>query len=98
MQVLFMHPTEGPVEKGYCVIAHDRRGHGTTWTTTPPIMVQTPANPGGLPIEVFDGFRQQLAANRAQCYRDLASGPFYGFNRPGAQVSQAVIENWWRRA
>jgi non-heme chloroperoxidase len=60
-------------------------------------MVQTPANPGGLPIEVFDGLRQQLAANRAQFYRNLASGPFYGYNRPGAQVSQAVIENWWRQ-
>jgi non-heme chloroperoxidase len=63
----------------------------------PPIMVKTAANPGGLPIEVFDGFRQQLAANRAQFYRDVASGPFYGFNRPGAQVSEAVIDNWWRQ-
>ena len=63
----------------------------------PPIMVKTPANPGGLPIEVFDGFRQQLAANRAQFYLDLASGPFYGFNRPGAGASQAVIQNWWRQ-
>ena len=142
------------VEKGYRVIAHDRRGHGrssqvsevTTWTTTPrtpprssthldlrdaihighstgggeathyvarhgkgrvaklvligavpPIMVKTPANPGGLPIEVFDGLRRQLAANRAQFYRDFASGPFYGYNRPGAKVSQGVIENWWRQ-
>jgi len=64
----------------------------------PPIMVKTPANPGGLPIAVFDELRQQLAANRAQFYRDLASGPFYGYNRPGAKVSQAVIENWWRQA
>jgi len=63
----------------------------------PPIMVKTPANPGGLPIEVFDDFRRQLAANRAQFYLDVASGPFYGFNRPGAQVSQGVIENWWRQ-
>jgi len=63
----------------------------------PPIMVKTPANPGGLPIEVFDGFRQQLAANRAQFYLDVASGPFYGFNRPGAQASQGVIQNWWRQ-
>ncbi len=63
----------------------------------PPIMVKTAENPGGLPIEVFDGFRQQLAANRAQFYRDVASGPFYGFNRPGAQVSEAVIDNWWRQ-
>jgi non-heme chloroperoxidase len=63
----------------------------------PPIMVKTPANPGGLPIEVFDGFRQQLAANRAQFYLDVASGPFYGFNRPGANISQGVIQNWWRQ-
>ena len=63
----------------------------------PPIMVKTPANPGGLPIEVFDGFRRQLAANRAQFYLEIASGPFYGFNRPGAPMSQAVIQNWWRQ-
>jgi non-heme chloroperoxidase len=64
----------------------------------PPIMLKTPANPGGLPLDVFDGFRQQLAANRAQFYLDLASGPFYSFNRPGARVSQGVIQNWWRQA
>ena len=63
----------------------------------PPIMVKTPANPGGLPIEVFDGLRGQLAANRTQFYLDFASGPFYGFNRPGANASQAVIQNWWRQ-
>jgi non-heme chloroperoxidase len=144
------------VEKGYRVIAHDRRGHGRSTQVgsghdmdhyaadaaavvehldlrdaihighstgggeathyvarhgqsqgrvaklilicaVPPIMVKTPANPGGLPIEVFDDFRQQLAANRARFYLDIASGPFYGYNRPGAKVSQAVIENWWRQ-
>jgi non-heme chloroperoxidase len=63
----------------------------------PPIMVKTAANPGGLPLEVFDGFRQALAANRAQFYRDVASGPFYGYNRPEANASQAVIDNWWRQ-
>jgi non-heme chloroperoxidase len=143
-------------EKGYRVIAHDRRGHGRSTQVgsghdmdhyaadaaavvehldlreaihighstgggeathyvarhgqsqgrvakliligaVPPIMVKTPANPGGLPIEVFDDFRQQLAANRARFYLDIASGPFYGYNRPGAKVSQAVIENWWRQ-
>ena len=63
----------------------------------PPLMVKTEANPGGLPIEVFDGFRQQLAANRAPFYLDVASGPFYGFNRPGAKVSQGAIQNWWRQ-
>jgi len=64
----------------------------------PPIMVKTPANPGGTPLEVFDGFRQQLAANRAQVYLDFASGPFYSYNRPGAKPSQGVIQNWWRQA
>src|SRR5258707_8158818 len=63
----------------------------------PPIMVKTEKNPGGLPIEVFDGFRAALAANRAQFFRDVPSGPFYGFNRPGAKVSPGVIDNWWRQ-
>jgi non-heme chloroperoxidase len=142
------------LERGYRVIAHDRRGHGRSSQVgdghdmdhyaedvaalvtqldlgnavhighstgggeaahyaarhgkgrlaklvligaVPPIMVKTPANPGGLPLEVFDGLRQQLAANRAQFYRDFASGPFYGYNRPGAKVSEAVIDNWWRQ-
>jgi non-heme chloroperoxidase len=142
------------LDKGYRVIAHDRRGHGrSTQTATgnemdtyaadvselvkaldlrnvihighstgggevahyvarakkgrvskavlmgavPPIMVKSEKNPGGLPIDVFDGFRAALAANRAQFYRDVPSGPFYGFNRPGAQVSEGVIANWWRQ-
>jgi non-heme chloroperoxidase len=142
------------LEKGYRVIAHDRRGHGRSSQVgdghdmdhyaadvaavvrhldlreavhvghstgggealhyaarhgqgrvaklvligaVPPIMLKSAANPGGLPIEVFDGFRQALAANRAQFYRDVASGPFYGYNRPGAAVSPAVIDNWWRQ-
>ena len=63
----------------------------------PPIMVKSDANPGGLPIEVFDGFRASLVANRAQFYVDVPAGPFYGYNRPGAQVSQGVIDNWWRQ-
>jgi non-heme chloroperoxidase len=63
----------------------------------PPIMLKTEANPGGLPIEVFDGFRAALAANRAQFYRDVPAGPFYGFNRPGAKVCEGVIDNWWRQ-
>ena len=63
----------------------------------PPLMVKTPANPGGLPIEVFDGLRKQLAENRSQFYIDLPSGPFYGFNRPGAKPSQPIIQNWWRQ-
>jgi non-heme chloroperoxidase len=66
-------------------------------SAVPPIMVKTPANPGGLPKEVFDGLQAQLAANRAQFYRDLPAGPFYGFNRPGATVSEGIIQNWWRQ-
>ena len=142
------------LEKGFRVIAHDRRGHGRSSQTdtgnemdtyaadvaeltdhldlqgaihighstgggevahyvarakpgrvakavlisaVPPIMVKSPTNPGGLPIEVFDGFRTAQAANRAQFFLDVASGPFYGFNRPGAAVSEAVIRNWWRQ-
>jgi non-heme chloroperoxidase len=63
----------------------------------PPLMVKTEKNPGGSPIEVFDGFRQALAANRAQFFLDVPSGPFYGFNRPGAKASQGIIQNWWRQ-
>jgi len=63
----------------------------------PPIMVKSDKNPGGLPIEVFDGFRTALVANRAQFYLDVASGPFYGFNRPGVTPIQGVIRNWWRQ-
>jgi non-heme chloroperoxidase len=63
----------------------------------PPIMVKSDANPGGLPIEVFDSFRTQTATNRAQFFLDVASGPFYGFNRDGAEVKQGVIQNWWRQ-
>jgi non-heme chloroperoxidase len=62
-----------------------------------PIMVKTAANPGGLPKEVFDGLQAQVAGNRAQFYRDLPTGPFYGFNRAGAKVSEGVIQNWWRQ-
>jgi len=64
----------------------------------PPIMLKTDKNPGGLPREVFDGFRNAVLANRAQCYIDIAAGPFYGFNRPGAKVSKGIIDNWWRQA
>jgi len=63
----------------------------------PPIMIKTEANPDGLSKEVFDGFRSALVANRAQFFRDVASGPFYGFNRPDAKVSQGLIDNWWRQ-
>jgi non-heme chloroperoxidase len=144
------------LEKGYRVVAHDRRGHGRSaqvsdghdmdhyaadaaavfehldlrnvihvghstgggevtryvarhgqpqgrvakavlMNAVPPIMVRTASNPGGLPIEVFDGLRAELAANRAQFYIDLPAGPFYGFNRPGAKVTDGQIRNWWRQ-
>ncbi|MGX9391853.1 alpha/beta fold hydrolase [Nitrobacteraceae bacterium UC4446_H13] len=63
----------------------------------PPLMLKTAANPGGLPLEAFDGLRKELAANRSQFYLDFASGPFYGYNRPNSKPSQAVIWNWWRQ-
>jgi non-heme chloroperoxidase len=143
------------LEKGFRVIAHDRRGHGRSSQTdtgnemdtyaadlialaahlnlknaihvghstgggevvhyvaraeagrvkkaviigaVPPVMVKSDKNPGGLPLEVFDGFRAALIANRAQFYIDIPSGPFYGFNRPGAKISEGVIRNWWRQS
>jgi non-heme chloroperoxidase len=64
-------------------------------SSVPPLMLKTPANPGGLPIEVFDSFRSALLANRAQFFKDVPSGPFFGFNRPGAKVSQGMIDSWW---
>jgi non-heme chloroperoxidase len=124
------------LQKGYRVVAHDRRGHGRSSQVgeghdmdhyvghstgggeaaryaarhgqgrvarlvligaVPPIMVKTPANSGGTPIEVFDDFRKQLAANRAEFYRAVAGGPFYGYNRTGVKASQAVVDNWWRQ-
>jgi non-heme chloroperoxidase len=142
------------LDKGFRVIAHDRRGHGRSTQTdsgndmdtyaadvdalvtqlgltnaihvghstgggevtryvarhgkgrvakavlldaVPPVMVKKESNPGGTPIEVFDGYRAALAANRAQLYLDIPTGPFYGFNRPGAKVSQGLIQNWWRQ-
>ena len=66
-------------------------------SAVPPLMVKTEGKPGGTPIEVFDGFRTALAANRAQFFLDVASGPFYGFNREGAAVSEGVVRNWWRQ-
>ena len=63
----------------------------------PPIMLKTASNPGGLPLEVFDGFRAALSANRSQFFIDVPAGPFYGFNRRGANVSQGLIDNWWRQ-
>ncbi|WP_066588272.1 alpha/beta fold hydrolase [Sphingomonas pruni] len=63
----------------------------------PPVMVKSETNPGGTPIEVFDGFRTALMANRSQFYLDVASGPFYNFNKPGVEPIQGLIDNWWRQ-
>ncbi len=75
----------------------ERVAKAVLMSAVPPIMVKTAENPDGLPIEVFDGLRAALAANRAQFYRDLPTGPFYGFNRPGAKPVEGVIANWWRQ-
>ncbi len=142
------------LEKGYRVIAHDRRGHGRSDQTdsgnemdtyandvvelaraldlknaihighstgggevaryaarsengriakailigaVPPVMARTQSNPDGIPLEVFDGFRASITANRAQFFLDIPSGPFFGFNREGAKVSEGQIQNWWRQ-
>lgn len=66
-------------------------------SAVPPLMVQTEANPEGLPKSVFDGLQAQLAANRSEFYRALPSGPFYNFGKPGVESSEAIIENWWRQ-
>ena len=66
-------------------------------SSVPPLMVQTPANPGGLPKSVFDDLQAQVATGRSEFYRALPSGPFYGFNRPGVEPKEAIIENWWRQ-
>jgi non-heme chloroperoxidase len=75
----------------------DRVAKAVLVSAVPPLMLKTEKNPDGTPIEVLDGFRAALAANRAQFFFDVASGPFYGFNRSGAKVSQGIIENWWRQ-
>jgi non-heme chloroperoxidase len=67
-------------------------------SAVPPIMLRSRHNTGGLPIEVFDGFRTAVVANRAQFYRDIPAGPFFGFNRAGAKISEGMIQNWWRQA
>jgi non-heme chloroperoxidase len=85
-------------------VAHYLARHGETRVSkavlisaVPPIMVKSAANPGGLDKSVFDGLQASLAANRAQFYRDLPTGPFYGFNRPGAKLQEGVVQNWWRQ-
>jgi non-heme chloroperoxidase len=74
-----------------------RVAKAATISAVPPLMVQTGTNPGGLPKDVFDDLQAHLAANRSKFYRDLAAGPFYGFNRPGVETSEAIVRNWWRQ-
>ena len=75
----------------------DRVAKAVLISAVPPIMVKTPTNPGGLPKAVFDEFQEKLAANRSQFYLEIASGPFYGYNRPGAIGVEGTIRNWWRQ-
>ncbi|EQB15203.1 alpha/beta fold hydrolase [Novosphingobium lindaniclasticum] len=94
------HSTGGGEVAAYVArygIPQDRVAKAVLVSAVPPIMLKTERYPGGLPIEVFNGLRAGLAANRAQFFRDVAAGPFYGFNREGADVKQAVIDNWWRQ-
>jgi non-heme chloroperoxidase len=92
------HSTGGGEVARYVARAKPGRvGKAVLIGAVPPIMVKSENNPGGLPIEVFDGFRTALTANRAQLYLDVPAGPFYGFNRPSAKVSQGTIQNWWRQ-
>jgi len=72
-----------------------RVGKAALIAAVPPLMVRTPANPSGLPLEIFDGMRRAALADRSQMYMDIASGPFFGANRPGAKVSRGVIESFW---
>ena len=87
----------GGGEVARCIGRHGtkRVARAALVSAVPPLMLRTAANPGGLPIEVFDGLRAGELANRAQLYKDLASGPFYGFNRPGAQPSQGLVDRFW---
>ncbi|WP_411146082.1 alpha/beta fold hydrolase [Streptomyces sp. x-80] len=92
------HSTGGGEVARYVARAKPGRvGKAVLISAVPPIMVKSAINPGGLPIEFFDEMRTTLAANRSQLYIDMPTGPFYGFNRPGAKVSQGLIDSWWRQ-
>jgi non-heme chloroperoxidase len=91
------HSTGGGEVVHYVARHEGRVAKAAILSAVPPLMVKTAANPGGLPKEVFDGLQAQLAANRVQFYHDLAAGPFYGFNRPGAKPSEPVVQNWVRQ-
>lgn len=92
------HSTGGGEVVHYVARAKPGRvGKAVIVGAVPPVMVKSPTNPGGLPIDVFDGLRKALVANRAQFFIDVPTGPFFGFNRPGAEISQGLIDNWWRQ-
>ena len=92
------HSTGGGEVVHYVARAKPGRvGKAVIVGAVPPVMVKSDKNPGGLPIDVFDGLRSALVANRAQFFIDVPTGPFYGFNRPGADISQGLIDNWWRQ-
>ncbi|TMV13100.1 alpha/beta fold hydrolase [Arenibacterium halophilum] len=92
------HSTGGGEVARYVAISEPGRvAKAALLGAVPPIMVASETNPDGVPPEVFDGFRAALAANRAQFFLDVPSGPFYGFNREGAEVSEGLIRNWWRQ-
>src|SRR4051794_9690603 len=91
------HSTGGGEVVHYVAQHESRVSKAVICSAVPPLMVKTPANPEGLPKQVFDDLQAQLAANRSRFYLDLASGPFYGYNRPGAKPDEAVIRNWWRQ-
>jgi len=92
------HSTGGGEVARYIARHGERRvAKAVLISAVPPIMVKTEANPGGLAKEVFDGIQEQVATNRSSFYRDLPSTAFYGFNRDGVEVNEAIVENWWRQ-
>ena len=91
------HSTGGGEVVRYVARHEDRVAKAAIISAVPPLMVQTDANPEGLPKSVFDDLQAQLAATRSEFYRALPAGPFYGFNRAGVESSEAIIENWWRQ-
>jgi non-heme chloroperoxidase len=92
------HSTGGGEVIRYIARHGERRvAKAAIMSAIPPLMVKTDANPGGEPKSVFDDLQAQLAANRSEFYRAVASGPFYGYNRPGVEASEAIIQNWWRQ-
>ena len=91
------HSTGGGEVARYVARYQDRVAKAALLGAVPPVMVKKDSNPGGTPLEVFDGFRAALAANRAQFFMDVPSGPFYGFNRSGATISQGIVNHWWRQ-